>query len=53
MMPLTLEAADQLGEAGVSARVVSFHTVKPLDEELLASAFSELPRSSRPSRSTA
>ena len=43
LMPLTLEVADQLEEAGVSARVVSFHTIKPLDQELLASAFADYP----------
>jgi transketolase len=32
-------AADVLEQQGVSARVVSMHTVKPLDEALLAEAF--------------
>jgi len=35
IMPVLLEAADTLEERGVSARVESFHTVKPLDEERL------------------
>ena len=39
IMPTVLEAGDLLAAEGVSARVVSFHTVKPLDEELLAEAF--------------
>ena len=39
IVPTALEAADLLAAEGVSARVVSFHTVKPLDEELLADAF--------------
>jgi transketolase len=39
-LPLTLEAAEALEEdEGVSARVVSLHTVKPLDDKLLADAF--------------
>jgi transketolase len=38
-MPLTLDAAARLEDRGVSTRVVSFHTVKPLDERLLAEAF--------------
>jgi transketolase len=39
IVPTALEAGDLLATEGVSARVVSFHTVKPLDEELLADAF--------------
>ncbi len=39
ILPTALEAGDLLATEGVSARVVSFHTVKPLDEELLADAF--------------
>ncbi|HEY3396246.1 MAG TPA: transketolase C-terminal domain-containing protein [Armatimonadota bacterium] len=39
VLPLALEAAAVLAEAGVSTQVVSFHTVKPLDEALLAAAF--------------
>lgn len=31
----TLKAAEMLEEAGISARVVEFHTLKPFDEELL------------------
>jgi transketolase len=40
MLPEVIDAADRLKERGVSAQVVSFHTVKPLDEELLAEVFS-------------
>ena len=40
ILPATLAAANILEKAGVSASVASFHTVKPLDEELLADAFS-------------
>jgi transketolase len=38
MMSETLKAADILRENGISAEVVSFHTVKPLDEIYLQSA---------------
>lgn len=39
VLPLALGAADILAERGISARVDSFHTVKPLDEECLADVF--------------
>ncbi len=39
ILPITLQAADLLSQDGVSANVVSFHTVKPLDEDFLALAF--------------
>ena len=39
MLPVVVEAATVLAGRGVSARVVSFHTVKPLDEQMLADAF--------------
>jgi len=39
MTAVALEAAALLEAAGVSARVVSMHTVKPLDEALLAESF--------------
>jgi len=39
MLPEALNAADQLAAAGISAEVVSFHTVKPLDTDYLADAF--------------
>lgn len=38
MLPEAVEAGKLLGERGVSARVVSFHTVKPLDEAMLIEA---------------
>ncbi len=38
VMSLALETANLLEEQGVSVRVESFHTVKPLDEELLKKA---------------
>ena len=40
MLPEVIETARLLKAQGVSARVVSYHTVKPLDEECLAEAFS-------------
>jgi transketolase len=40
MLPEAVHAGHLLGEKGVSARVVSFHTVKPLDEGCLREAFS-------------
>src|SRR5215470_9754192 len=39
MLPEALEAAHRLKDNGISAEVVSFHTVKPLDEERLKQAF--------------
>jgi transketolase len=39
MLPTCLQAADLLAANGCSARVVSFHTIKPLDEACLAEAF--------------
>jgi transketolase len=39
MLPEAVHAAHMLKERGISARVVSFHTVKPLDAECLAEAF--------------
>ncbi len=38
MMAETLKTADMLAAQGVSAEVVSFHTVKPLDEKYLQAA---------------
>jgi transketolase len=40
MLPEALEAAHELKEKGISAEVVSFHTVKPLDDERLTKVFS-------------
>lgn len=39
MLPEAIEAQKVLAEKGVSAEVVSFHTVKPLDEAYLSGAF--------------
>jgi transketolase len=41
MLPIALEAADALAQRGVSAAVYSFHTIKPLDTELLNAAFAK------------
>ena len=39
MLETALLAAEKLKAGGVSARVVSFHTLKPLDEDILRDAF--------------
>lgn len=39
LLPEAMSAAGRLDESGVSAKVVSFHTVKPLDENMLREAF--------------
>lgn len=41
MLPTALETADLLAQENLSARVVSFHTLKPLDEAMLAEAFQD------------
>ena len=41
MVPMALDAAAELAEAGVSARVVDMHTAKPLDEETIVKAARE------------
>jgi transketolase len=41
VMPLVLDVADRLAAAGVSARVESFHTVKPLDTARLTEVFKQ------------
>ena len=41
MLPIAVQASEELDSRGVSAQVVSFHTVKPLDENLLSKAFSK------------
>jgi transketolase len=43
MLPEVMAAAEKLQQAGISARVASFHTIKPLDEPLLAEAFAKFP----------
>lgn len=42
VMAESLGAADKLAEQGISARVESFHTVKPLDQEKLAEIFASV-----------
>jgi transketolase len=41
MLPEAVEAGHRLKEHGISAEVVSFHTVKPLDEDCLRNAFAK------------
>src|SRR6201987_1920266 len=43
MLPEAVEAAHQLERQGISAEVVSFHTVKPLDETCLTDVFARFP----------
>ena len=43
MLPEAVEAAHQLEKQGISAEVVSFHTVKPLDEACLTDVFARFP----------
>lgn len=43
MLPTAIEAADLLAASNISARVISMHTVKPLDEEVLAESFAATP----------
>jgi transketolase len=41
MLPEAIEAAEALHATGISAEVVSFHTVKPLDAQYLKAAFAK------------
>jgi transketolase len=41
MLPVCLAAADLLAQHGCSARVISFHTLKPLDVATLGAAFGD------------
>jgi transketolase len=43
MLPEAVEAARQMEKQGISAEVVSFHTVKPLDEACLTDVFARFP----------
>ena len=43
MLHVALETARRLDERGTSTMVVSFHTVKPLDESLLSEVFQRFP----------
>src|ERR1700749_363364 len=43
MLPEAIEAAHALEKQGISAEVMSFHTVKPLDEACLNDAFARFP----------
>lgn len=39
MLPIAIKVGEMLSNKGVSTQVVSFHTIKPLDKELLSEAF--------------
>lgn len=39
VLPVAMKAAETLSQSGTSTQVVSFHTIKPLDEELLRDVF--------------
>jgi transketolase len=41
MVPMALDAAVELAESGISARVLDMHTAKPLDEEAIVKAARE------------
>ena len=41
MLAAALETAEQLQQKGVSAKVISLHTIKPLDDTLLSQLFAE------------
>jgi transketolase len=41
MVPIALDAAFELAETGVSARVLDMHTAKPIDEEAIVKAARE------------
>jgi len=43
LLPTVLKAADILDNHNISTRVISLHTVKPLDEELLQEVFDSFP----------
>lgn len=42
-LPLAFKVADELVSAGLTSRVVSFHTVKPLDQEMLKEVSARFP----------
>ena len=41
LLPMVLQAAELLAARGITARVESFHTIKPLDEATVQEAFSK------------
>lgn len=43
ILPNVIAAAHRLRESGIKPHIVSFHTLKPLDTELLKKAFSDYP----------
>jgi transketolase len=43
IMSEAMKAADVLGQSGISIRVVSCHTIKPMDEQMLSDVFRAYP----------
>ncbi|NDC37888.1 MAG: transketolase, partial [Proteobacteria bacterium] len=43
IVPVALQTAEMLAQSGIAATVVSCHTIKPLDDEFLSSAFRAFP----------
>lgn len=43
IMPVVLDAADRIANRGLSVRVESFHTIKPLDTDRLKEVFARYP----------
>ena len=44
MLPVAVEVADRMTDSGIIPTLISLHTVKPLDDELLEKIFSEYQR---------
>lgn len=44
MLPVAVEVADRMTDSGITPTLISLHTVKPLDDELLEKIFSEYQR---------
>ena len=44
MLPVAVEVADRITDSEITPTLISLHTVKPLDDELLEKIFSEYQR---------
>ena len=44
MLPVAVEVADRMTDSGITPTLISLHTVKPLDDELLEKIFSDYQR---------
>ena len=44
MLPVAVKVADRMTDSGITPTLISLHTVKPLDDELLEKIFSEYQR---------